>query len=501
MLNPLVFCFVLLVGQGFYLWGDPAWYGVALGASFIVSLSALSVPSLRLYALAALLWILFNHAAYFLPSAVSPAECLARPDRLTGVPKSASFSQEEFLSLSQVKVFCQGKQYLYPWARLEKKGLKGWFLAGERIELKGFKASQKGWGLKLKGKKRNYALNLARREMALKRGRVYYQLLAQGQYYLRGTAQELYLALALGHKEGMSPSLKQSVRLLGLSHLFAISGMHIGILFLWIRWLLRRCALLFPHGLASGKFLFLFDFSALLLVYIYIDLLGYPISALRSFEMLSYWVILRHFMPWQPLWMALLFAANLTLLAHPWLVANLSFQLSFLSVTALFFLLPLLPKPGQGRWKRIKAWVGSSLAISGWLFVFTLPVILGIFGPISLWSIPSNPLHIFFLAFAFLPLSLFILALSGVGLLLGGWSWAWLLYAPVQFMGTLWHEVLKKNAELAPWGLLPEIQAWGWGKLALYWIVLCWGMWAWGKGREKKARQAARGGGVPPLPS
>jgi len=143
-----------------------------------------------------------------------------------------------------------------------------------------------------------------------------------------------------------------------------------------------------------------------------------------------------------------------------------------------------LPKSANSGLGKIRLWVLGTMGISCWLFVFTLPLVLSFFGKISLMAVPSNPVHIFYMALIFLPISLFTLGLSLIGFGLGITWWDLWSYALVQFLGQLWLQLLEWNASIAQGVILHKQTPWELWEYGLYWGVLS--LLAWGGAKLKK---------------
>jgi len=150
-----------------------------------------------------------------------------------------------------------------------------------------------------------------------------------------------------------------------------------------------------------------------------------------------------------------------------------------------------LPQGGRW-WRRWANYFWGLLATSGWLFAFTLPLILSRFGSISLMAIPANPLHITFMALLYMPLAMLVLSLSGLAWLLHLTYDEYWLYQALNALGKAWLWLLDQTAQLAPWGILHysgDVDPW-W--MVLYWVLLAGVAWAWGKSKKNRRRAAAR---------
>ncbi len=145
---------------------------------------------------------------------------------------------------------------------------------------------------------------------------------------------DLSAAMALGRKDRLSLEQREQFSTTGVMHLFAISGLHVGIvavlIFFALRLLLGR---LFARRARLGR---LFEFlcgTGILLIYV--GLTGFPPSAVRAWLMVSaFWssrVLRRRGAPLA----ALAASALIVLVWEPRQLFDLGFQLSYAVVTAL----------------------------------------------------------------------------------------------------------------------------------------------------------------------
>lgn len=86
-------------------------------------------------------------------------------------------------------------------------------------------------------------------------------------------------AFIFGNKKLMTKKQDEKFRSMGIMHLFAVSGLHIGIGFLIIQYFLKRI-------IDSHIIIFCLSISILLL---YVILVGSPVSAIRAFVMIVIW--------------------------------------------------------------------------------------------------------------------------------------------------------------------------------------------------------------------
>ena len=134
-------------------------------------------------------------------------------------------------------------------------------------------------------------------------------------------------ALLLGDKTFLNAQQIELYKETGTMHLFAVSGLHIGILYMLSCFLLR--------SFIKNKILMIV--VSLAVVYCYVILVGSSDSAVRSFIMISIWQSSLIFNKKRNSLSALLWAALILLLVDHTNINSLGFQLSFTVVISLIF--------------------------------------------------------------------------------------------------------------------------------------------------------------------
>ncbi len=177
---------------------------------------------------------------------------------------------------------------------------------------------------------------------------------------------EHILALALGQKYELSYEQKQYLNKLGISHLYAISGLHISIIFacnfLAFRFVLLRLKLSTNYA----------QFLSMAVVWFYVIVIGTPISSLRAATTLSVclgWLALRQKTKALDVFLLALVA---TLLISPYSILGPAWWLSFSAVgLILWFVQTHRPADVSNR---LLQRVRQGLSLQFWLGLWLLPI-------------------------------------------------------------------------------------------------------------------------------
>lgn len=234
-----------------------------------------------------------------------------------------------------------------------------------------------------------------------------------------GDTYAVVAAMSLGDKSALTRDLKETYSVSGASHVLALSGLHLGIVYM-----------LFSLFLPRRRWPAVSQLCLLLAVWIFVFLVGMPISAMRSAIMLSVYGLLsighRNRMSVN----ALAFTAIILLMWNPAWLFDVSFQLSFMAVWAILMFVPLFESvlPSEflmsHRWLK---WMWGMVAVSCSAQLAVAPLVAYYFGRFSTYFLLTNFIVIP-AAFVILWLVLMVLAFP---------SFAYLLLYVVQWLNTV----------------------------------------------------------------
>lgn len=138
--------------------------------------------------------------------------------------------------------------------------------------------------------------------------------------------ESLIHSILLGYREGLSDTQRQYFAASGAMHVLAVSGLHVGIIYGMLVFVIR-----FISGKRSGGFFLL----PLVVIWIYAMITGLTPSVTRASLMITLYVISK-FLNRQTESLNIIFCSALILiLAEPSVIHQVSFQLSFAAVTGI----------------------------------------------------------------------------------------------------------------------------------------------------------------------
>src|SRR5690606_30371161 len=167
-----------------------------------------------------------------------------------------------------------------------------------------------------------------------------YKLRARAEAVLRTyvpgeRAQGIARALVLGVTDGLDNELREAYAGVGVMHILAVSGLHVGVIYFVLASLLRPLNRL-PKGNWAVAVISIF------VLWLYAFITGLSPSVLRAVTMFSFLTLAK---PWRRgtnVYNTLAVSAFVMLLADPWLVCSVGFQLSYLAVLGIVYFYPRL---------------------------------------------------------------------------------------------------------------------------------------------------------------
>lgn len=222
-------------------------------------------------------------------------------------------------------------------------------------------------------------------------------------------AYAVVAAMTLGDKSALTKELKDTYAITGASHVLALSGLHLGIIYMLLSFLTVG------HRWQTMTQIFI-----VMSVWLFVFLVGMSSSVVRSAIMLSVYALLQLGYREKMSINTLAFTAIVMLMANPLSLFDVGFQMSFMAVFFILLFMPLfneLIAQKNLMSHRVVKWFWSIFAVSCAAQIGVAPLIAYYFGRFSTYFLLTNLIV--------LPAAMLILYLSLVVLLIP--SFAYLL--------------------------------------------------------------------------
>lgn len=214
-------------------------------------------------------------------------------------------------------------------------------------------------------------------------------------------------ALILGVKHHLDEDLKQAYTNAGVTHILAVSGMHVGIIFGLLNFFLGRI-----KKLRYGKLMYVLIVLGVLWIYAFVTGLSGSVS--RAVTMFSLITIASNIGRNTNIYNTLASSAFFLLLWNPFFLMDVGFQLSYVAVISIVYLYPQL-YPIYEAPNRVVDFLWQMTCVSVAAQVFTLPITLYHFHQYPTYGILASvlvvplgqvilTLGIVVLVFSFLPI-------------------------------------------------------------------------------------------------
>lgn len=265
-------------------------------------------------------------------------------------------------------------------------------------------------------------------------------------------------AILTGDRSGLSYQVKNELSITGISHVVAVSGMHVSLIIGIVLFLCRQ----------RRKLAALISIPVMLF---FAAMLGFSASVTRAVIMNSVLLLAPVFKRENDAPTSLGLALLLILLANPWAAANLSLQLSFAAMVGIFWMAPKiygwtlkklndrLDRKKHRLFYRVAKAMAVIFATTISANVFTIPFVAANFGLVSVVSPLTNLLTmtllsaIFTLCFAALLLSLWLPLGTAAG---------WLLAWPIRLILKLVYCIAK----------IPYAAVYTCSKFVIVWLIV-----------------------------
>jgi competence protein ComEC len=209
-------------------------------------------------------------------------------------------------------------------------------------------------------------------------------LVSKFKKYLKDEeSYQIAVALIVGYRAVMSQDIVQTFSNTGTIHVLSVSGMHVGIVFIVLMWLLARVS--GNHTLNLLRIVIL-----LCAIWSYTILTGMAPSILRAAIMLSFFLIAKSMQRENNMLNTMASSAFLLLLLQPSMLFDIGFQLSYFAVLGIVLFFPLFKRLsifGGNRFSRI---IWDSVAISLSAQIMTAPFSLFYFGQFPNYFLIAN---------------------------------------------------------------------------------------------------------------
>ena len=197
-----------------------------------------------------------------------------------------------------------------------------------------------------------------------------------------GSAYAVVAAMALGDKSQLTRELRDAYTISGASHILALSGLHLGIIYTLLSLLLSR-----------RRWQMVSQILIIVSIWLFVFLVGLSASVVRSAVMVSIYALLSLGHRDKLSVNTLAFAAIVMLLFNPMALFDVGFQLSFMAVLTILLFYPLL----ESLWSqpflldhRLFRWLWTMLSVSCAAQIGVAPLIAYYFGRISCYFLLAN---------------------------------------------------------------------------------------------------------------
>jgi len=228
-------------------------------------------------------------------------------------------------------------------------------------------------------------------------------------------------ALILGEKKEIPKNVRDKFNRAGISHILAISGLHIGIIAFFSIFIIRCIMKSSEYVLLRFNIIKVSALFAFIPIIVYAFIAGFGISTVRATIMILAFLVAILCGKERELFNTLALAAFVILVISPTSLFNISFQLSFTAVAAILFVTPrissLIPKLNMDKnhyFKKVLLSIALFIIVSLSATLGTIPLVAFYFNRISTVVLLSNLMVIPIIGFIVLPLGMATIVIAPI---------------------------------------------------------------------------------------
>ena len=205
--------------------------------------------------------------------------------------------------------------------------------------------------------------------------------------HFEGRSLAILLSMTLGDRSRLDDATESLYARTGTSHLLALSGLNIGILFGLYRWTVLRHA-------TRPRLRLLLSLPGVAALWVFTFITGLPLSLVRATLMFTLGQLIAFLNNQTFSLNTLASAALIMLIASPESLFDVGFQLSCLSVFAIIVLMPRLCPDSVRDWPRVPRLLYETFSVSLAAQLGTLPLVAYTFHSIPTYALAANLLAV-----------------------------------------------------------------------------------------------------------
>ena len=231
---------------------------------------------------------------------------------------------------------------------------------------------------------------------------------------MNGEELDILKAILLGDDDTLDPELKASYSSAGVSHILCVSGMHVGVIFMIINFLLKPLEFFRRSKIVK-------TILVLLVIWLYAHITGLAPSVTRSATMFTFVAIGQLLRRNTNVFHSLFASMFILLIIHPLLLFEVGFQLSYLAVAGIVLFQPKIAELYHCR-TRIGSYFWGLVTVSVAAQLGTSPISIYYFAKFPNYFLLSN-LCVIALSFTVIITGISLLPLSFFPLITKYASW------------------------------------------------------------------------------